>query len=59
MSSLRIRAGVENVVATSGTALTDDHLQTLYRYTPNIIFAFDSDTAGLATAKKAYEMALI
>ena len=52
------QAGVKNVVATSGTALTLEHLQILYRYTPNIIFAFDSDNAGLATAKKAYEMAI-
>jgi len=53
------QAGAKNVVASSGTALTPDHLQTLYRYTPNITFAFDADTAGLATAKKAYEMALV
>lgn len=53
-----VQAEVKNVVATSGTALTEDHLQTLYRYTPNIIFSFDSDTAGLTTAKKAYEMAI-
>jgi DNA primase len=52
------QAGVKNVVATSGTALTPEHLQILFRYTPNIIFAFDSDTAGLVTAKKAYEQAL-
>jgi DNA primase len=53
-----VQAGVKNVVATSGTALTEDHLRTLYRYTPNIIFSFDSDTAGLTTSKKAYEMAI-
>lgn len=53
------QAGVKNVVATSGTALTDEHLKILYRYTPNIVFSFDSDNAGLATAKKAYEMAII
>ncbi len=52
------QAGVKNVVASSGTALTADHLHILYRYTPNIIFAFDSDSAGLITAKKAYEMAI-
>ncbi|MBM2820450.1 MAG: dnaG [Candidatus Berkelbacteria bacterium] len=52
------QAGVKNVVATSGTALTNEHLRILYRYTPNIIFAFDSDTAGLVTSKKAYEMAI-
>lgn len=53
------QAGVKNVVATSGTALTDEHLRILYRYTPNITFSFDADTAGLTTAKKAYEMALV
>jgi len=52
------QAGVQNVVASSGTALTVDHLQILYRYTPNINFCFDSDSAGLMTAKKAYEMAI-
>ena len=53
------QADVKNVVATSGTALTPEHLQILFRYTPNIIFAFDSDTAGLTTAKKAFEMAIL
>jgi len=52
------QAGVRNIVATSGTALTYDHLQILSRYSPNVIFAFDADTAGLQTAKKAYEMAI-
>lgn len=52
------QAGIKNVVATSGTALTDEHLQILYRYTPNIVFAFDGDNAGLSTSKKAYEMAI-
>jgi len=53
------QAGVKNVVATSGTALTDEHLRILYRYTPNVTFAFDSDNAGLISAKKAYEMAIL
>ncbi len=53
------QAGVRNVVATSGTALTNDHLQILFRYTPNITFSFDNDNAGKVTAKKAYEMAII
>ena len=53
------QAEVKNVVATSGTALTAEHLQILYRYTPNIIFSFDGDTAGLTSAKKAYEMAIV
>lgn len=52
------QAGVKNVVASSGTALTEEHLQILYRYTPNIIFAFDSDSAGIKTSKRAFEMAI-
>ena len=52
------QAGVKNVVASSGTALTEEHLTVLNRYTPNIIFAFDSDTAGTIAAKRAYEMAI-
>lgn len=52
------QAGVKNTVASSGTALTPEHLQILFRYSPNIIFAFDADNAGLATSKKAYEMAI-
>ncbi len=52
------QAGVENVVATSGTALTVDHLQILGRFVQTIIFAFDTDNAGLTTQKKAYEMAI-
>lgn len=52
------QAGIKNVVATSGTALTPDHLQILYRYSPNLIFAFDADTAGLLAAKNGYEMAI-
>lgn len=53
------QAGVKNVVASSGTALTDEHLAILFRYTPNIVFAFDADSAGQLTTKKAYEMALV
>jgi len=50
-------AGIEEVVATSGTALTYDHLQILGRYTPNVIFAFDEDEAGQKTARQAAQMA--
>lgn len=50
-------AGIEEVVATSGTALTRDHLQVLGRYTPNVIFAFDEDEAGQKTARQAAQMA--
>jgi DNA primase len=52
------QAGTENVVATSGTAITQDHLRILSRYEADIVFAFDSDKAGEAATKKAIEMAI-
>ncbi len=39
-------AGVRNVVATLGTALTRDHLELLRRYTQDVVALFDPDTAG-------------
>jgi len=50
------QAGVTNVVASSGTALTEDQLRLLSRFTENLIFAFDSDTAGANAALKALDM---
>ena len=38
--------GVHNVVATLGTAFTEDHAKLLLQYTPNICFCYDSDAAG-------------
>lgn len=52
------QAGVKNVVASSGTALTSDHLDVLSRYSNNIIFAFDQDLAGEQAAKKSIMMAI-
>ena len=40
------QAGIKNAIAVSGTALTQDHLQLLRRYTDNIILSFDADVAG-------------
>ncbi|MBI2065479.1 MAG: DNA primase, partial [Candidatus Zambryskibacteria bacterium] len=40
------QAGVKNVVASSGTALTPSHLTLLHRYTTNLGFCFDTDQAG-------------
>lgn len=53
------QAGVKSAVASSGTALTQDHLETLCRYTPDIIFAFDQDKAGTEAAKKSIDLAII
>jgi DNA primase len=52
------QASVENAVATSGTALTEDHLRILSRYTQNISLAFDSDDAGQRAAQRAADLAL-
>lgn len=51
-------AGVEEVVATSGTALTPDHLKIIKRYSTDVIFAFDEDEAGQKAALSAIAMAL-
>ena len=40
------QAGVQNVVATSGTALTAEQLKLVKRFTKRVVFAFDSDSAG-------------
>ena len=45
--------GVENSVATLGTATTLQHLQRLLRHSSNIIFSFDGDRAGREAAWKA------
>ncbi|MCX6810445.1 MAG: DNA primase [Candidatus Berkelbacteria bacterium] len=52
------QAGFKNVVAVSGTALTQDQLKILARYSPNIVFSFDSDTAGKTALKRAITMAM-
>lgn len=51
-------AGINNAVATLGTATTAMHLQRLFRHTPNITFSFDGDRAGRAAAWKALETSL-
>lgn len=51
-----VRAGVENSVATMGTALTDQHVKLLKRNTNQIIICYDSDSAGLNAANRAANM---
>ena len=41
------QAGIENVVASSGTALTPDQIRLINRLTKNITVLFDGDAAGL------------
>lgn len=45
-----VNSGIENVVASSGTALTENQGRLLKRYTSNVIISYDSDEAGLKSA---------
>ena len=49
-------AGVQNVVAPLGTAFTKDHARILKRHTDEVVLCFDSDTAGLDAASKAFRV---
>ncbi len=48
-------AGIRNVVATLGTALTRKHVKLLGRFTSKVIYLFDADEAGLRAAERAGE----
>jgi DNA primase len=50
--------GVDYAVATLGTATTRDHLERLFRHTPEIVFCFDGDRAGRDAAWRALDTAL-
>jgi len=52
------QAGVKNVVATSGTALTADQVKLLKRYTNEIRLAFDADLAGQSASERGIDLAL-
>lgn len=51
------QAGVRQVVATAGTALTEQHLKALSRFTGDIRLAFDADKAGVAATERAIPIA--
>ena len=51
------QAGFLNTVCSSGTALAQEQLNILKRYTNNIILAFDSDNAGQRAVERALELA--
>jgi DNA primase len=53
-----VQFGVENAVATLGTATTAENLRRLTRLTDRILFCFDGDRAGRAAAWRALETAL-
>jgi DNA primase len=51
------QAGVRQVVATAGTAMTEYHLKALSRFTPDVRLAFDQDGAGIAATERAIPIA--
>lgn len=51
------QAGARHVVASSGTAFTEDQIKQLVRLTKNIYFAFDADSAGLSALRRAISVA--
>lgn len=52
------QAGIENVVASSGTALTQDQIRLIKRITPNITMLYDGDAAGIKAALRGTDLIL-
>jgi len=53
------QAGMTNVVAVSGTALTEEQIRLFKRFSNNLAVAFDADEAGQKAAERSLDMALI
>ena len=47
--------GVEHCVATCGTALTEEHVKILRRFTERFVLAFDADSAGASATERIYQ----
>lgn len=52
------QAGIKNVAASSGTALTEKQLEILKRYTENLAFCFDADAAGEQATERGIDLAM-
>ena len=52
------QAGIENVVASSGTSLTEGQIKLIRRYTPNITILYDGDAAGIKASFRGIDMIL-
>jgi len=52
------QAGIENVVASSGTALTQDQIRLLKRLTENVVVLFDGDAAGIRASLRGIDLIL-
>ncbi|WP_221394518.1 DNA primase [Dyadobacter sp. NIV53] len=52
------QAGIENVVASSGTSLTIEQIKLIGRFTPNITILYDGDAAGIKAALRGLDLVL-
>lgn len=52
------QAGIENVVASSGTALTEDQVKLIHRYSKNVTVIFDGDAAGIKASMRGIDLLL-
>ncbi len=52
------QAGIENVVASSGTALTSEQIRLIKRFTPNITIIYDGDEAGIKASLRGIDLVL-
>jgi len=52
------QAGIENVVASSGTSLTIDQIRLIRRFSPNITIVYDGDDAGIKASLRGIDMVL-
>ncbi|HOY72941.1 MAG TPA: DNA primase, partial [Tenuifilaceae bacterium] len=52
------QAGVENVVASSGTSLTHDQIKLIKRFTSNVTILYDGDAAGIKASLRGIDMVL-
>lgn len=52
------QAGIENVIASSGTSLTEGQIRLVKRFTPNITILYDGDPAGMKAALRGIDLIL-
>ncbi len=52
------QVGIENIVASSGTALTSEQIRLIKRFTPNVTILFDGDEAGLKASLRGVDLVL-
>lgn len=53
------QSGIENVVASSGTSLTEGQIRLIHRFTENVTVIYDGDAAGIKAALRGIDMLLV